>query len=226
MRYILRHALLIASASLLAVGFCFGQGGYGTTFAGDVAFPAGVFSESFKTGFGAHVDFYLETESYLRISALLGYTRWGIDNDKINQQYLAQGGTGTLQLDGRMNAFPLLIGVKLLSPPGGFRFYGMLEAGVYFYSGKVTGQKIENGIVTQNIYEQLSKSVPGVNLGVGFLQPVGKEVCLDLALRYHFVQRDTYYKYDVYGNPSAVSTDKYFSLAIGVTYSFTVPASQ
>jgi len=226
MRNTIRRALTLTFGSLVAAGACFGQGGYGSTFAADAAFPTAAFAQSFKTGYGAHVEFFMEESSNLRLSVLLGFTHWGIDNDKINQQYAAQGGTGTLQLDGRLNAFPLLVGVKLLSPPGGFRFYGLLEGGVYIYSGKVEGQKVENGTVTQNIYQQKSSTEAGVNLGVGFLKSLGKEVSLDLAVRYHFIQRDVYYTYDLYGNPSAVSTDKYLSLALGATYSFTTPSNQ
>jgi len=226
MRHFLRTAFLTALVSVTGAGSCLAQGGYGTTFAADIAFPAGVFAQSFKTGYGAHVEFFMAEENYLRLYVLLGYDRWGIDNDKINQQYLSLGGKGTLQLDGRMNSFPLLVGAKLLSPPGSFRFYGLLEGGVYFYSGKITGQKVESGVVTQNIYEEKSRTEPGVNLGAGLLQAVGKEVSLDLAVRYHFVKTDTYYNYDLYGTPTAVSTSKYFSLALGVTYSFAIPAGQ
>jgi hypothetical protein len=223
MRLLLGYTIIAGLCSAFATGLAFGQGGYGTTFAVDLAFPAGVFAESFKPGIGGHVDFYMESEDYLRISVLLGYTHWGIDNDKINAQYRSLGGTGTLQLEGRMNAFPVLLGVKLLSPPGGFRFYGVLDVGVSFFSGKVTGEKIENGVVTQNIYDERSKSVAAANLGVGFLLPVAKDVCLDVAGRYHFVKRDSYYNYDYYGNASEVSTDKYFTLALGVTYAFDIP---
>lgn len=215
-----KRLLLLLGLTWLASGLSFAQNGYGTTFAGEIAFPAGVFGESFKTGYGAHVDFYMESGSNLRLSAILGFTHWGVDQAQINERYVAGGGKGTLQLEGRMNAFPLLVGVKLLSPPGGARFYGLLEVGVFFFSGKVTGEKLDNGVVIQNIYEQKSNTVAGANLGVGFLVPVGKDVSLDLAARYHLVKRDTYYNYDYAGNATEVNTDKYFSLSVGVTYSF------
>jgi hypothetical protein len=215
-----KHILLILGLTWLATGISFAQDGYGTTFAGEIAFPAGVFGESFKTGYGAHVDFYMESGSNLRLSAILGFTHWGVDEAQINERYVAGGGKGTLQLEGRMNVFPLLVGVKLLSPPGGVRFYGLLEVGVFFFSGKVTGEKLDSGVVIQNIYEQQSKSVAGANLGVGFLLPIGKGVALDIAGRYHLVKRNTYYNYDYAGNATEVNTDKYFSLSVGVTYSF------
>lgn len=222
-----RCIVIACAITLCASGRSFAQGGgYGTTFAADLAFPMGVFANSFKTGFGGHVDFYFESEKYLRLDVLLGYTRWGVDQDKINEQYTAEGGKGTLQLEGHVNAFPIMVGVHLLSPEGGMRFYGLVEAGLYIYSGEVTGQKIENGVTTQNIYEQKSSSTPAATLGAGFLFPVGKDVALDLCGRYHFIKRETYYTYSTSGNQEAVSTDKYFSLAIGVTYSFSVPGGQ
>jgi hypothetical protein len=215
-----RIAIIAALFTTGAIAMCFGQSGYGSTFAGDVAIPLGSFSNSFKTGYGAHVDFYMQNEDYLRFSLLLGYTRWSIDNDKVNQQYASMGGTGTYQLDGGISAFPVLVGVTLLSPPAGFRFYGLVEVGVYLYSGKLDGQKTENGVVTQNIYESLSKSVGGANLGAGILMLMNKDLSLDICGRYHFVKTNTYYNYDLYGNPSAVSTNRYFTIALGVTWSY------
>ncbi len=225
--HLFRNTFIAGLFSAFAAALCFGQGGYGSTFAGDVAIPLGSFAKSFKTGYGGHADFFMESEKYLRLSVFLGYTRWNIDNEAVNQQYLSMGGSGTYQLDGGISAFPILFSVKLLSPEGNFRFYGMLEAGVYIYSGKLTGQKVDaNGTVTQNVYEEISHSVAGANLGVGFLYPINKELSLDLGGRYHFVKRDTYYTYDIYGNPSAVNTDKYFSISLGVTYSYQTPTGK
>jgi hypothetical protein len=224
--HVLRYVVMAGLLSVLAASLCFGQGSYGSSFQGDIAIPLGSFSKSFKTGYGGHVDFYMQQESYLRLSLFLGFTRWNIDNEGVNAQYASMGGKGTYQLDGGISTFPILVGVKLLSPEGGIRFYGLVEVGVYLYSGKLTGEKVENGIVTQTIYEEFSKSVPGANLGVGFLFPVNKELSLDLGGRYHFVKTNTYYTYDIYGNPSAVATNKYFSIALGVTYNYSTPASK
>jgi hypothetical protein len=221
-----RFVVIAALLSILAAATCFGQGGYGSTFAGDIAFPIGSFAKSFKTGYGGHADFYWENESYLRISVFLGFTRWQIDNPAVNAQYASMGGIGTYELDGGISAFPILLGVKLLSPEKPLRFYGLLEVGAYLYSGKLTGQKVENGVVTQTIYEEISKSVPGANLGVGFLHALSKEVSLDLCGRYHWVKTNTYYTYDMYGNPTAVATNRYFSVALGVTYNYSSPAGK
>jgi hypothetical protein len=222
----IRNVIVVGFCSALITTACFGQGGYGSTFAGDIAVPLGSFANSFKTGYGGHVDFFMESESYLRLSILLGFTRWNVDNDDVNAQYASMGGVGTYQLDGGISAFPILFSVKLLSPEAKFRFYGLVEVGVYLYSGKLTGQKTENGVVTQTIYEELSKSVAGANFGVGLLMPINKEVSLDLGGRYHLVKRSTYYTYDLYGNPSAVNTNQYFTVALGVTYSYSTAAGK
>jgi len=218
--FFLRYATITGFCVALAAASCFAQGGYGTTVAGDIAVPVGSFSQSAKTGYGAHVDFYWESTSNLRVSLFLGYTRWGVDNDKVNQQNASMGGTGTYQLDGRVSAFPILLGVKFLAPGEGLRFYGLLEGGLYLYSAKVTGQKFENGIATQNINQESSKSVPGANLGLGLLIPLSKDLSLDLGGRYHLVKTDTYYVYDIYGNPYEVKTDKYYSIFLGVNWAY------
>ena len=125
MRSFVRCIVIACTITVCVSGQSSAQGGgYGTTFAADLAFPMGVFANSFKTGLGGHVDFYFESEKYLRLDVLLGYTRWGVDQDKINERYTAEGGQGTLQLEGHMNAFPIMVGVHLLSPEGGMRFYG------------------------------------------------------------------------------------------------------
>jgi hypothetical protein len=222
----LRNFIVIGFCTILFTASSFGQGGYGSTFAGDIAIPIGSFSKSFKTGYGGHVDFYWENESYLRLSVFGGYTRWQVDNEAVNQQYAAMGGKGTYDLEGGISVFPLLLGVKLLSPEKSTRFYGLLEVGVYLYSGKLTGQKTENGVVTQSVYEDISKSVPGANLGAGLLFAVNKELSIDVAGRYHFVKTNTYYTYDQYGTPNAVTTNQYFSFALGVTYNYSSPAGK
>jgi opacity protein-like surface antigen len=217
---VLRFTVITGVCSTLFTALSFGQGGYGSTYQVDVAFPLGVFSQSFKTGYGGHVEFYMESEKYLRLSVFIGYTRWGVDNDGINEQYHAAGGTGSFQLDGHMTAIPLLVGAKLLSAEGGLRVYGLLEVGIYLYSGKVTGQKIENGAPTVNINEESSKSPLGANLGAGLLYPLSTELSLDMGARYHYVKRDAYYSYDYNGNATEVNTDKYLSVSLGITYSF------
>lgn len=222
----LRHLVVMSLLLVLGPTLCFGQGGYGSTFAGDIAFPIGSFSRSFNTGWGGHADFYWENESYLRLSVFLGYTRWNVDNAGVNQQYASMGGVGTYQLEGGMSAFPLLLGVKLLSPDKSLRFYGLLEVGVYLYSGKLTGNKTENGVITQNIYKELSKSEPAANLGAGILFPMNREVSLDFGARYHFVKTNTYYQYDLYGTPEAVTTNRYFSVSLGITYNYSSPSVQ
>ncbi len=163
----------------------------------------------------------MESDSSLRLHVFLGYTRWGVDDEGINQRYTASGGNGSLQLDGHMTAIPILLGAKLLSRGGTLRFYGLLEVGVYIYSGSVTGQKIENGTPTMNIDQKSSKSVAGLNIGGGLLYPLSTDISLDLGARYHFVKRDSYYSYNYNGNATEVNTDKYFSVSLGITCSFT-----
>ena len=202
------------------------QGVYGSTYQIDGAFPLGVFAQSFKPGIGAHAEFYVESEGYLRFSVLGGFTWWNLDGDKINERYVADGGKGSLQLGGHMAAVPLMLGVKLLSPEGGLRVYGLLDLGMTINSGKVSGQRIENGSVTTTIDKSQTKLDLGLNLGGGCLLPVSKVVSIDFAARYHLVKRDTYYSYDLYGNPSAASTDKYITVSLGVTYAFSTAGSQ
>jgi hypothetical protein len=215
-----RSAIVAGLLSAASAGISFGQSGYGSTFAADVAFPVSSFSKSFKTGYGGHIDFYMQNDDYLRISFFLGYTRWTIDNTAINQQYASMGGKGTYQLDGGVGAFPVLIGAKLLTPTGWFRFYGFVEAGVYLYSGKVNGKKTENGIVTEDVFRDLSKSVGAANFGAGLLIAITRELFLDLGGRYHVVKTNVYNSFDFPGSPSAIATNRYFSFFLGLTWSY------
>ncbi len=216
-----RQRLVLAALCILSgTTPCFAQGGYGSTYQIDGAFPLGVFSNSFKTGYGGHVEFYMETENYLRFYVSVGFAHWNLDHDKVNERYMASGGKGTLQLDGRVNAFPLMLGVKLLTAQQQFRIYGLLEVGIVLDGAKVSGQKIENGSPTTNIDESSSESVAGLNFGGGILYALSDELSLDLGTRYHLVKTNTYYRTDFYGNQTEISSDKYLSVSLGLTYAF------
>jgi hypothetical protein len=209
--------LLIGSAASLA------QNSYGTDVSAMAAFPVGTYSEDFKTGYGANLGFFMTSGSSTRYELTLGYMRMGLDNEGINQSAASNGQTGSYNVSGSIIAYPILIGVKFVPAREGFKPYGILEFGLYMYSKKFDGGTYTSpaGAVTQYSPSSSFRSEPGFNLGVGFLFPAGKDVSVDVALRYNLVKDSQYYNLTPSGGTSTyVGTNQYFTLNVGLSYAY------
>ena len=202
-------------------GNSFAQGKtYGTQISGLVAIPTGRFSDSFSTGFGGFGAMFYDLETYARLTLSGGYTTWSVNNDGITEQYEEQNGDGTISASGHIAAIPLLIGIQLITP-GPMRMYGTLEGGLYLYSVDVSATITDQNGVTSNVpLDNSFRSEPAFVLGGGVLFPLQETTSLDVAARYHFVNNT-----DVSTSSAStnIGTSQYFSLSIGLNYSFPLP---
>ena len=140
----------------------------------------------------------------------------------ITTQYQSQGGTGTVEADGRLTAFPLLLSLRLISPPRGIRFYGDLEVGIFTYWTKASGQIVDGTTVTPVPERSEFRSEPGGSLGVGLLIPFQETLSLDAGIRYTFVKDSEYASYTGYGSTVSVTTSQTITFALGVSYSLPI----
>lgn len=194
---------------------------YGNDFSLILAVPSGKFAESFNLGFGVQGGMFYDIESNVRVGVTIGYMHFGLNQESLNESFHNAGGEGTLSGDGSVSGLPLLIYARLMAPGPGTRMYGDMQGGLYSYWNKLTiVHTALDGTMTT--YEPASsfRSEAGVNFGLGVLHPIGKDLFLDLNVRYHMVHDSQYYSYDDYGGDASVTTSQYFSVNVGVTYAY------
>jgi hypothetical protein len=226
----MKHIITILFISLLFSTLTFSQSSYGSDLSATVAFPTGVNSDYFKTGYGAIGGFYYEMESNWRIGLTLGFIYSGINGDEVNNYFQTlEQQTGSVALTGNVSTIPILLSFKYMLPGGSSpRFYGIIEAGLYLYSTKANGTITYTNGETSQVDKSEFSSEPGFDLGLGALFPVGKEISLDINARYHFVRNSgtikVDYDYDNQGNyyPSeeSVGSSHFINVGIGANWNF------
>jgi hypothetical protein len=192
---------------------------YGTEIQALLAIPTGKSTDVYSLGFGAQAAMFYDFEENLRFTASLGYVRMGLDGDGIRNK-VEQAGKGTADLSGATNGFPLIIGLRLITPGKGMRFYGAVEGGLYLYSSSIEGTYTQADGTMIHVDQSEFRSEPGFNAAIGFLSELGENVYFNAAARYHFVQDSQYYSGSPWGNTVNVSTSQYFSISLGVSYSY------
>jgi hypothetical protein len=180
--------------------------------------PTGKDASFYNTGIGLRAGAFYDIEPNLRLAFVLGYYRYSLDAEAITKQYRLQGGMGTVEVDGRLTAFPLMVSIRLISPPRGVRFYGDLEVGIFTYWTKASGRIVDGTTVTPVPERSEFRSEPGGSLGVGFLFPLGESLSLDAGIRYSFVKDSEYASYAGSGTTVSVTTSQVIAFALGVSY--------
>ena len=196
---------------------------YGSEFAATVDAMTGNSSDYYKTGFGAQAGMFYDIETNIRLSLMIGYVHWGIDQDGVNRAFQRNGGKGTLEVEGSTGGIPILFSFRLITPGKGTKYYGLIDGGIYLYNTSLSGRHTdENGIVSPLSNEPGLRSEPGVNFGLGALFPMSETLSLDIAFRYHIIRDSEHYNYGYYGGEVGIATSQYFSLSIGVNLPYDI----
>ena len=225
----MKTILCILLTVILFSTFTFSQSSYGSDLDATVAFPTGVNSEYFNTGFGAIGGFYYEMESNWRIGLTLGFIYSGINGDEVNNylQSLDQQ-QGTVDINGNVSTIPILLSFRYMLPNASPKFYGILEAGLYVYWTKADGTITYTGGQTSPIDKSEFSSEPGFALGLGALFPMSQEISIDVNARYHFVRNSgtirVDYDYDNQGNlyesEENVGSSHFINIGVGANWNF------
>jgi hypothetical protein len=192
---------------------------YSTDVSAGLMMPSASFGTYFATGLAVNLAFSMAGGEDLRYHVLLGYDRTSLDNQALNEDPDSNPQGGRYDVSGSVSAFPILVGLKLISSSPVARPYGVLEAGVYLYS-----KKFDGGTYTYPDGSQITVSAtssfkvePGLNLGVGFLVPLEGSTSFDIALRYQMVKNSQ--NADVPGD-AFVGFSQFFALTVGVSLGF------
>ena len=216
-RFLLLPLMLVLPFSLFSQNAMKPQ--YGTDVAGVLALPTGKNADLYKMGFGAQAGMFYDFEESLRFSVMLGFTHMSLDGDALRRK-VENAGKGTADITGGVNGFPLIVSLRLLTPGPSMRFYGAIEGGLYLYSAKMSGIYTQAGGTRINVEESEFRSEPGFNLALGVLSPLSDNLYLDVNARYHFISDSQYFSGGPWGSTVNVSTSQYFSIAVGVSYSY------
>jgi len=216
----MRQTLLLLLACCLTPKIAASQQSYGAEIAAVAGVPTGKSADLYNPGFGVQGGFFFDLEPNVRLGLVLGYIRFGLDQEALRKQYELQGGTGVLEASGGLGGIPILLSVRLITPKtSGPRFYGLLEAGLYVYRSSVSGTITDGSGNRAPLDNAEFRSEPGVALGLGGGLPVGENLYADLNVKYHFV-RDSEFSLSGSGNSAAIGTSQFLTFALGVTYSF------
>ncbi len=196
---------------------------YGSEFAATVDVLTGNSSDYYNTGFGIQAGMFYDIETNMRLSLMIGYVHWGIDQDGVNQAFQRNGGKGSLEVEGSTGGIPILCSFRLITPGKGTKYYGLIDGGIYLYTTSISGRHTdENGIVSPLSNEPGLRSELGINFGLGALFPMSESLNLDIAFRYHIIRDVEHYNYDYSGNVIGIATNQYLSLSIGVNLPYDI----
>lgn len=214
--------LLLPLLFALSTAFTVAQTAYTTDVSAGVMMPTASFGTYYKTGLALNLGFSMSGGEDIRYHLGFGYYRTGLDNQALNEDQNSNPYGGQYSVGGAVSAFPILIGLKLVSSKPETRPYGILEAGVYLYSKKFDGgtYTYQDGTVIQISSSSSFRVEPGLNLGVGMLVPLDAEKSLDFALRYHYVKNsgEAEIPGDIY-----VAASQFFTLTVGLSFGFSAP---
>jgi len=217
----MRSVLILAVVLTLTLGresFAQSQQFYGFEGGPVVSLAVGKDASFYNPGFGVQGGAFYDIEPNIRLAFVLGIYRYGLDAEAITRQYQLQGGTGTVTVDGGLTAFPIMVSIRLISPPRGMRFYGDLEVGVFTYWTRVSGSIVDGSLVTPVPERSEFRSEPGGSLGVGVVVPVQGDFSLDAGIRYTFIRDSEYASYTGSGTTVSVTTSQVITFALGVSY--------
>lgn len=215
---------IVSCIILLSSTLTFSQKSYGSELSGTVAIPTGANSQFYKTGYGAIVGMYYEMESDWRIGLTLGFIRFGIDQNEVNNYFQSNlGQNGTIDVNGSVSAIPVLVSFKYLFPGPAARFYAVIEGGLYTYWSKYNGNIIYSDGSAAPLDNSEFNSEVGLALGLGALFPVNEEISIDAGVRYHIIRNSGTIKviYDKYNNgEEKVGTSNFLNISIGANWNF------
>jgi hypothetical protein len=192
---ILNTGMLVILALLAAVPapaqYAYETGGgshkFGLIVKAGPAFPAGEFSDLFGTGFAGYVEIPYDASNWMQVFAGVGYTRFTVDNEKLNNQLVAAGIPGTASLDAPYSVIPVLAGLKFFNQYGSFWPYFSFSFGLYAQELKTSGTLVD-GVETTVIGPTTQNWSQGAfGIGIGTMIELGKRWSFDFDAKFNSV---------------------------------------
>jgi opacity protein-like surface antigen len=151
------------------------------------AVPVGEFSDLFTTGFAGYVEVPYDLTPALQVFATVGYTRFTVDPEKLNNELAAAGIPGTATLDAPYRVIPILAGLKFFSQYGKLWPYFSFSFGLYAQELKTSGTLVNGDTVTVIGPTTESWSQGAFGVGLGTMIDLGNRWAIDLDAKFNSV---------------------------------------
>jgi hypothetical protein len=194
-RPVMKTGLLIAILLSLAVpvraqdgsAAVGGKHRFGVIAKAGAAIPVGEFNDLFGTGFAGYIELPYDVNKSMQLFASVGYTKFTLDNGKLNNELAAAGIPGTATLDAPYTVVPALAGLKFFSQYGMFWPYFTFSFGMYFQELKSSGTLTDGGETTVIGPTTTTWSQGAFGVGVGTMIELGRRWALDLDAKFNSV---------------------------------------
>jgi hypothetical protein len=190
-RPVMKTGLLIAILLSLAVpvraqdgsAAVGGKHRFGVIAKAGAAIPVGEFNDLFGTGFAGYIELPYDVNKSMQLFASVGYTKFTLDNGKLNNELAAAGIPGTATLDAPYTVVPALAGLKFFSQYGMFWPYFTFSFGMYFQELKSSGTLTDGGETTVIGPTTTTWSQGAFGVGVGTMIALGLGPRREIQLR-------------------------------------------
>jgi len=212
-KFIILIFVLILSSSLL-----FAQKNYGISLSTGAYIPVGNINDNYNPSYGFEGGFIFSANRALQLSVNTGYLTFSFDNDGFNNN---NGEQGHYDLEAPLSAIPLTFGLKyLIGDLRNYKPYFGLDAGLYFYNQKISGNYTDkNGVVTRLDDQKINDNDTVLKFAIGLLYKVNRNLYIDVSTKYNIFSNNK----TITTNPDgSVDTDSktanFLSISGGIQY--------
>ena len=158
--------------------------------AGGTSLPISDFGKLYNSGFSGTAFFAYELNPGVFVTATVGYNRWELDNQAVNDAVVPVVGVPvTITIDGPLRSIPLMVGLRYSPLPKGIQPYLALEAGIHLLQHDLSGSVTTGPNVTPLPSRSESWSAFGLSAGLGVAVPFSQEWAVELSAMYSSVEQ-------------------------------------
>lgn len=151
------------------------------------AFPTGEFSDLFSTGFAGYIEVPYDVNRSMQLFAGVGYTRFSVDNGKLNDELAIAGIPGTASVDAPYTVVPVVAGLKFFSQYGKLWPYFTFSFGLYAQELKSSGTLTDGGTTTVIGPSTTTWSQGAFGIGLGTMIELGNRWAFDIDAKFNSV---------------------------------------
>ena len=200
---------------------------------GGLSFPVGEFTRYYEVGYGGNAHFFYGISEDFLISLTVGYDKWNVDQDAINNKVAEEGINFMFQLDSYFRVIPFYLGARYYLARGKNRPFFSIDFGGYSYEFKLSG--IAHNVIPDANFpggpiadRKETGTQTSLALGFGYFFRITKQLYFEINSKYYVLTNaftindpkeiyDPNYPNSIYG---ILGTQSFISLIAGIDYRF------